>query len=537
MKRRRSLLVVAVTTLALLGAACGDDDADDGATATTQPPGGATTAPSGDAGGGGDDADIDPNGVLRITYDLATTGGFHLDPILSTSPNDFNLQRLIYGNLLHKTIEGDYEPDLAESATVVDPQTITVTLREGLQFSDGTPLDAEAVKASIERIKASNNVRTFRVEIAQVEEVEVTSPTDLTIHLATPIAGVFYDLLAYGETFVFPPQPAANFDAAPIGAGPFMLESYTPEQSLRLVKNPNYWNADAIRLAGVEWVQASAGPPQVNALRSGAADAAALDATLLDSLQGTDVEVVNEPSDSSFIWFPTCKSTPPFDDVRVRQALIYALDRDAMTESLTGGAGEPMRGFWTSKSRFFNPELADSYPHDPERARQLLAEAGQENLRFDVMVVPQPLLVRFAEIAQQQWAEVGVTANLIQTPNIVQDFYTDRKAPLAASPLNRFGLDKVTRNLTPGSIGNTCDYNNPELNELVAQLRGVDQTSDEAVELWHQIDKLTFDEALAIYGIFVTQPYAWSPDVGGVVFVPDVFGRIQLDPRQAYIKA
>ena len=135
--------------------------------------------------------------------------------------------------LLRQNADGSYSPGLAKSATVVDPQTIEVELQPNVKFSDGTPMNAEAVKFSIERTMASGNVGAVRAELLPDRgSITVNSPTKLTITLKTPIAGQFYNLLANGETFVVSPtavQSGTSLDEKPVGAGPFMLESFTPE--------------------------------------------------------------------------------------------------------------------------------------------------------------------------------------------------------------------------------------------------------------------------------------------------------------------
>ena len=99
-----------------------------------------------------------------------------------------------------------------------------------------------------------------------------------------------------------------------------------------------------------------------------------------------------------------------------------------------------------------------------KKAKELLKEAGVENLTFDMYANLDADTTRVGEIIKQQMAEAGITVNLLNTTNIVQDFFTDQKAPSSLIPLRRAGLDKVTRNLTPGSIGNTCGYDDPKLN-------------------------------------------------------------------------
>ena len=145
------------------------------------------------------------------------------------------------------------------------------------------------MKFSIERTIAAKNVGSVRAELNEVESITVDSPTKFTIKLKTPIAGQFYNLLAHGETFVVSPTAVASgvpLDEKPVGAGPFLLDSYTPESKAVFKKNPNYFEKNKIKLAGVELIQTTqAGvDPQapINSLLDGITNAAQMARTERD---------------------------------------------------------------------------------------------------------------------------------------------------------------------------------------------------------------------------------------------------------------
>ena len=201
------------------------------------------------------------------------------DPVSPSNPDNWYMQTWLYDNLMRQNADGSYSPGLAKSATATDPQTIVVELKPGIKFSDGTPLDAEAVKFSIERTIAAKNVGAVRAELNEVESITVDSPTKVTIKLKTPIAGQFYNLLANGETFIVSPtaaQSGTSLDQKPVGAGPFVLDSFTPESKAVFKKNPNYFEKNKIKLSGIEMIQASNQDPQapINSLLDGITNAA-----------------------------------------------------------------------------------------------------------------------------------------------------------------------------------------------------------------------------------------------------------------------
>lgn len=529
-------LLVALLALSLLAGACGGGDDDEGG--------------AGGTGGGGDtEAAVDENGVLRL-------GGV-LNPNTSTTTYDLvklpspasDLHQLVFDTLLRAQLDGTMEPGLASGAEVVDPSTIEVTIRDGLTFSDGSPLTAEDVRFSILRNRDSRNGGAFAAEMQEITDVTVEGQV-VTIKLKSPVAGIFYQLLGRGETMVMSKkavESGADQTSKPVSGGPYLIESLEVENKLVLKKNPNHFEADKVRIATVEVTHVSIQDPQalVNGLRSKTFDAAPVGGGQLlpeqvPTLEQAGMEVRTGVSPSTLLWGQLCKRDEPFDDVKVRQALNYALDRDALNEVIYGGESEPMWGFWPSGHAFHNKDLDGYYERDVAKAKRLLKEAGYED-GFTMPVANIAGITQTAnELIKEQWAEIGVEVEIVPTNDIVKDFFTDNKMKMFFFPLQRSGLDKVTRNLVLGSIGNVCNWDDPRLNRLVTELRAVPQSGDseEAVRLWHELEELTVTEAMNVFGVFGTTNNVWNPDrLGDVDFVPNFQGVPYLDVRNAYVKA
>jgi peptide/nickel transport system substrate-binding protein len=499
----------------------------------------ATTASVGSAAS----SDVDKAGVLKLGGDLAQLGGIRFDPETVASPNDWYTQQWIYDSLLRQNADGSYSPGLAKSATVVDPQTIVIELQPNVKFSDGTPMDADAVKFSLERMLASDNTGAIRAELYEIGSITVDSPTKLTIALKTPIAGQFYNLLANGETMVVSPTAAKSgtpLDQKPVGAGPFLLKSYTPEQSVVFEKNPKYFQADKIKLNGIEIVQVTSTDPQanVNALLDGIVDAGGtnnLDQVAPLESGGLKVNVTG--NDSSYRFVALCKNQPPFDNLKVRQALNYAVDRNEVNDLIYQGKSEPMWATWTQSNALFNPKLKNYYKYNPTKAKQLIKESGVGKVSFDFYAGPLPENQRMAEILKEQWAKVGIQANLVNFTNIVQEFFQDNKAPAGVIPLMRSGLDKVTRNLVPGSVGDKCNYDDPKLNALVAKVRELGADTKEFQKAWWDLDAYIVKNALHVYVVWAPNITAYNTGrVGNMTYRPDVFGQPRVDVFKVYIR-
>jgi peptide/nickel transport system substrate-binding protein len=509
--KRRVFAVLAAVGVAL--AACGGDGPSES--------------------GGGSPGEVDPDGVVRIGYDLvgASRGGFTLVPAESgANASDLGVYHWVYGSLMRPVPGGGFEPDLAESATVVDDRTVEVVLREGLTFSDGTPLDAETVQASLERNIANRETRAFRAEFYDLESVEVTGASTLTLHIPNGTAASWYDEYIGGEETVIVPEDVDP--QAPVGAGPFVVSEFVPEQRIVFEKNPEYWDAESIRVGGVELLNTPDPQNAVSALRADQVDFARLDHDVIDAAESAGVEVVFRSDANRLTQLPICKTEEPFSDARVRRALSLAIDREAINEAVFDGEGEPTVGLWPEGHPFHSAALAEETMYDPDAARELLDEAGYgDGFTFEVTSTGSGGMAQILQIVQQQWEEVGVTARINNSSNYVEDFNIQHITPMGGIPVagdNNARLDQWTGE----GIGNVCEYSDPELDGLAGELRTVGQTrgSDQAVDLWAGIQDVVARDALSVILLFQPAMHAYDAEQLGdvevapyVISVPDMW--------------
>ncbi|MGE0794987.1 MAG: ABC transporter substrate-binding protein, partial [Acidimicrobiia bacterium] len=271
-------MLAALAVLSLVAAACGGDDDDGGDSSSA--------------------ADVDPAGILRLPIDMTAPTFGQLDPTKAVAALGI-LQTYFLGSLLKLNSEGEIEPSLAREVEVVDASNLVVRLRPGLTFTDGTPLDAEALKFSWERTVREAQPGAIEAEFREFQTLTVTSPTEMEVTLKTPIAGAFYRLMRLAESSPVSPtavRSGADFNANPVGAGPFKLKRFQAGQALELEKNPTYWDADNVKLAGIEYVNVT---PQStgNAVRTSVIDfinLSAPEARAVEGVSGWDIVV--EPS-------------------------------------------------------------------------------------------------------------------------------------------------------------------------------------------------------------------------------------------------
>ena len=497
-------VVAVLTVVALLAPACSSDDATDAEPSTES-----TTS---------DTEAVNRDGTLHITYDLTQSGNFTFDPTTAPSGSSMDpLWYLVYGRLLRKLSDGNLVGDLAESAKVTDPNTIEVKVRAGQTWQDGTPFDAAAVKAGLDRNLASGNVGMFTEPFFKVRSVDVVDP--LTVRISFPEGNApswFDSFISATQTTITPATIDTN---APIGAGPMKVGTYRPGEALTLERYEDFWNASEVGFAGIEMVSVEQAQPQATlaTLQAGQSDMATLPTDQLPGLSG-DLEEVVVPDPTRMVQVGFCKRDEPLSDPDVRRAISNAIDRDAINDAVFAGTTEPAVQLWPEGDRFYNPEVGDVLDYDPEAAKQALADAGQPNPQFDMYLLNALSVPDVGQVVQQQLKQVGITANLKVSADFVGEFMRPKLAGATIfPPVPNPGAKKLVT-LVGLSLSNLCDYVNPELDALAAELATVSSDTQEAQDIWWEIDKIIADETLVIPLLFgsLTGGYDSSKvDLGG----------------------
>lgn len=489
---------------------------------------------------------VDPEGVLRIGADLSVSapGAWSWDPLEAAEPGQV-WSPLVYGTLLRRTADATYESGLASGATIADPSTIRVELHPGLTFTDGSPLTSAEVKATIDRNVAANRGQAFRnAELNQIAAVTADGPTTLTITLRTPVAGSVFDLLAHEETMPVPPASVAagSLGATPIGAGPYRLRTFEEGARIVLVRNEDYVHVERIRIPVIEIIHIAPGR-EAEAVGTGRVDVTELDTlAAAPALEARGIEVLRpaNPDAMGFLWLNCAAAVKPeLADRRVRQALNHATDKEAIHELLLDADGRVADQLWSSDTPFHQPDVAARYPHDVVAARRLLQEAGVTNLELTFADPGEPVS-SLARLLRSQWAEIGVTLTVVATPDVVRDFYVDRRLHVygSADGVNRYWTDKVTRNWLTGSVGNTCDpvVEEPTFPSLVTELRGMPRDDPRAVELWRRIATTVVEGA---FGVFLTHgPTVVAVDrdrLGNLTLLQTQVGTHQIDIHETFV--
>jgi len=568
--RRGRKLLAMVTIGALILAACGGDDDDtstDGTTAdsavvtdavtdtepaTTDAPAStdepaSTEAPESTDGPATTEAsaipeDADLDGVIRVGYDMiqGDNGPVWGDPsemgILATT-ND-PLFYLVYGRMFRLDDDGVLQPELAKSATVVDPNTIEIELREGVTFSDGSPFDAAAVKSGLDRALAAQNVNAYREEFFSLESVEVTSPTTVQLSIPDGTAPGWYDAFLHAFEVTIVKDGETDF-TKPIGAGPMVVESFEPGASLVLRRNDQYYAAENILPAGLDFVHIDGSAPQtgIAALQADQIDMVTTQPNQIAALGGA-YSAYNSVSPDRRIQMQICKKDGPLADPLVRQAINKAIDRDAINELVFYGSAAPSTQLYPEGHRFNNPEVNDVLAYDPEGARALLEEAGYaDGFTVDIYTIPFAGIPETAEVLTSQLAEVGITVNIIPTSNnFVTDFLEAQAPGMGIIPASATGISKLDE-WNGDSLGNVCSYHDDELADIISQLSVVSASTDEAQDLWNQAADIYVNDALSAFIVFTSQVSAYNNEhIAGLEALP--IGQYAVpNPLTTYVKS
>jgi ABC-type transport system substrate-binding protein len=511
---------------AIIAGACGDDaeTTGQGGTATTLGSAGGTVASTRPV------ADFDPAAIMRYGSMQANS----LDPVLQRTPCEITQMRLIYDTLFYYDSAGKLQPMLATEYKLDDPLNLTVKLRSGVKFQDGTAFNAEAVKFAIDRAltDATSNIKGT---LYMLESVTAVDETTVRFKMKSAAGGPLLAQLADRPGLMYSPTafkaaatPADFFAKNPVGSGMYKITGdYRPIESMSVRSWDGYWDTTTPRLGGIDMTEVKV-DALVNAIQSPQFDLVPIDAaSQVAGLKGaSDVVVKIDPS-IQLRTFLINSTEKPFDDVRVRQAMAYGINRKAATDVMTEGLVGPTIQWYPKGFVGYDAALDSLYPYDVAKAKQLLTEAGFPNgFTFNAVIGDTSTsYIQQNELIQGQLKQIGVTMNItyVPTAQTVPTFYpTDptRKSGVVAGAWGAnltFDPDAFFRPRYL-SDGNT-NVGRDELPGLRDVLTQAAAATDEATRtrLYGQAAKLTLDSLLEGFPLFtVPAIQAHKKYVGGV---------------------
>jgi peptide/nickel transport system substrate-binding protein len=401
-----------------------------------------------------------------------------------------NVAYAIYDPLMHRTEDGSVEPYLAESMEPNAELTEwTLTLRPGVQFHDGTPLNAQALKTIFDDyLKAPGS--NLAATLAEVNSLDVVDDLTVVYKLAATNAA-FPDNLVAAAGWPFSPTAAAaagpDAGEKPVGTGPFVFTSWQRDSQLVVEKNENYWQEGLPHLDKITFRPIPDEDARLASLQSG-------DIDVMQSLRQSTVVKAREldgvsnyehlGSNSGGSTMNTSK--PPFDDVRVRQALAHAMDQEALIEVLGGKGVTPVQTqFFSPDSPYYSEKLEKSYPdYDVEKAQELYDSYINDPERSDGKPVgtplsftfqcpPDPSLNELSQLYQAFFGVLGAQVTLQQTEQAA--WIQDMLAKDYDMGCTRVGADRdpyivFKQAFTEGPLNMTA-FQSPEIDKQLDVLR------------------------------------------------------------------
>lgn len=501
LRSTRALLVLMVA-LSMLAAACGADG--------TEPDGAGTGAEPGDGAGqtGGGMAE---DQTLTVANPSTIVG---LDPHGEQSAERSTLvtAQHIFDTLVERENK-EIVPSVATEWETPDDNTWVFTLRDDVMFHDGSTLTAEDVKASIERVVELDG--PFAAQWTLLDSVEATDDTTVTIRTTEPLGTMLTNL----SMLAIAPADQMEEDGfwdQPVGSGPFTVESFVPDDRLVLAGNDDYWGG-APTLERLEFVEIPEISARITALETGEIDLTwALPPDQVPTVRNMD-QVTFESIPSFvyyFLWFNN--SREPFTDVRVRRAMWHAVDVNSIVSDLFGeDLAQVARAPIPEPVFGYAPQ--EPYEYDPERAQELLAEAGypdgfETSVMWNTNCCPQVREIAQAMISY--WSEVGVTVEPLEKERA--EWLDDLLALNWNMDLQTNGVLTGDADWTLGRLY-TCEadrlgYCNEEVDEaLIGAKSTVDQ--DERERLYAEATEILWNDAVGIFPMDIFATYAWRDHV------------------------
>lgn len=451
--------------------------------------------------------------TLTLGLPIEPTG---LDPTISAP---VAIREVTWGNIYEGLVtldkDGKIEPLLAtEWTTSPDGLTYTFKLRPGVKFHNGTPFDSSIVKFSLDRARAPDSTNAQKQFFEPIESIETPDRLTAVIKLRRP-SGLFVYHLAWGDAVMVDPKTVATNKTSPVGTGPFKFRSWQRGNQLEIVRNDDYWDKGVPKLSEVTFRFISDPQAQAAALRAGDIDG--FPNFTAPELYG---EFQKDPRFKTVVGVTPRKlvaalnnARPPLDNVKVRQAMMSAIDRKAIIDGAYSGYGTPIGShFAPSDSGYV--DMTGEIPYNPEKAKALLKEAGFPNGFTLTIKTPQmSYTTRAAEIMQAQLADVGITlkiepcefpAKWIDEVFIKRDY--DMSIIDHAEPMD---IDIYSR---PNYYFN---YHNSKFDGLIAQ---ADKTSDDKVRdrLYAQAQKILADDVPALYLFDLPRLNVWNAKIRGL---------------------
>lgn len=471
----------------------------------------ALTACSGTSTDGGDTAPTELSIATIGTPESFSPGNF------GTGPTTLFLQP-VYDTLIRNDNEGEPGANIATEWSYDDTQTeLTLTLRDDVTFTDGAALDAEAVKANLEFAKQGTGEAAGQLRF--IDSVEATDATHVTITLSAPDSSLLPNLGGTAGSLASPEALGTEeLNTQPVGSGPYVLDESASQTGAKYVytRNKDYWNPDDFPFDSITATVFNDNTAILNALQSGQVDFSTVTQKDSASLEAAGLTIESFPAytvSGLYLFDREGTIVPALGDVRVRQALNLALDKESILDVVYGGVGTATSQSFSVSSDVFDPALDEQYAYNVEKAKGLLADAGYADGFSLPMPDVSPVFPDQQAAVSEALTAIGVTPDYqpVNGETFISDLLS-AKYPAAIFGLNtQRPWDFAQLALTPEALWNTFHVADPTIVSLVDEAQG--QTAEEQTATFRELNEYIVDQAWFAPYIQSNNLFAVSSDI------------------------
>lgn len=437
----------------------------------------------------------------------------NLDP---TSGAAAAIDEVVFPNLFEGLVrvasDGSITPGLAKSWDIsADGLTYTFHLVAGAKFHDGADFDASDVEFSFARAMADDSTNAQKGLFEAIDSVEVMDPATVKITLKRPTSQFLFNM-GWGDAVIVDPASAATNATAPVGTGAFKFAEWKKGDSVKLVKNPDYWGTPA-QLDAATWKFISDPTAAMAALMAGDVDAFVgfPSPETVPVFQADPRFVVNSRTTEGETILAINNKRAPFDNLKVRQAIAYAIDRQAIIDGAMFGMGTPIGSHFAPHHPAYT-DLTGLFPHDPAKAKALLAEAGfPDGIKATIKLPPPSYARRGGEIVAAQLREVGIDLEIqnVEWAQWLEQAFKGKDFDFT-----------IVSHTEPFDIGIYArpeyyfQYDNPDFQALMTAINA--ETDDAArTQMLHTAQEIIAKDAVNGYLFQLAVADIWSADLTG----------------------
>ncbi|PWA09464.1 ABC transporter substrate-binding protein [Pueribacillus theae] len=483
----------------------------------------ASTAEKGNDGTKTEEGTPKKGGEAIFAYETDVS---NYDPTQGSAGSDHALLWPVYDTLIKFTPELEPEAGLAESWDFLDDKTVELKLREGVTFHDGTPFNAEAVKFNIERANSENSKVT---DLKNIDSVEVVDEKTVKLHLSQPDSSILLALSDRGGMMVSPTavkEKGEDFAQNPVGAGPYKMVKRVPNGEVVFEAYEDYWEEGKPYLDKMTVKIMADENTRINALKSGEVDYADnIKPGNVQQLKNDSNIVLKDKTSVAFRILYLNAEKEPMNNKAVRQALLYGINRDDIIQAINFGSGEPASqpfpsGYWAAGENI-------KVDYDPEKAKQILKDAGLEDITIKMNHYSTAYEQRIAEAIKSQLAEIGINVDLqaMELQAAVSNYFNEKEVPMFLSSWTGRPDPQITiKNLfASDSFYNAGGHSTDEIEKLISQAAGIYE-QEERAKLYGEISqKALLEEAIMIPLFFEPRTSAMNQSIKG--FEPNLLGK------------